>query len=110
MDHIPGTAPVMGVRQQEVFMKKVVALTLALTSAVALAGCNTPGERAAGGAVIGGATGALVGAAVSGGRPGATLAGAAIGATGGALVGASTAPACRRWGYDYYGNPVCVRY
>lgn len=93
-------------------MKKVIALTVALGSALALAGCNTPGERAAGGAVIGGVGGALVGAAVSGGRVGPTLAGAAIGATGGALVGASTAPVrqCARYRYDYYGNAVCVRW
>jgi hypothetical protein len=91
-------------------MKKHILLGAAIGSALVLAGCNSPGDRAAGGAVIGGATGALIGAAVSGGRPGATLAGAAIGATGGAIVGASTARQCARYGYDYYGNTVCVRY
>lgn len=85
--------------------------------AASLAGCYTPGERAAGGAVLGGASGALIGAAVSGGRAGPTVAGAALGAAGGAIVGAASAPqpgygyggGCARWGYDYYGNPVCLR-
>jgi hypothetical protein len=50
--------------------------------------------------------------APSGGGGGATLAGAAIGAATGAVVGAATAPPqqCARWGWDYYGNRVCVAY
>jgi surface antigen len=93
-------------------MKKTILATAALASALALAGCNTPGERAAGGALLGAGAGALVGAAVSGGRPGAVLAGAAIGGAGGAIVGAGTAPVrgCAQYGYDYYGNYVCVAY
>ncbi len=92
-------------------MKKVVLLAAAIAMALPLAACNSrdPGDRAVGGALIGGGVGALVGAAT--GRPGAALAGAAIGAAGGAIVGASTTPRrCIRTGYDYYGNPVCVRY
>ncbi|MBN9083518.1 MAG: hypothetical protein BGP04_14905 [Rhizobiales bacterium 62-17] len=94
-------------------MKKFALAGAALAAVLSLAACNTPGERAAGGAVIGGAGGALVGAAVSGGSAGGTLAGAAIGAAGGAVIGANTAPrygyGCRRWGYNYYGRRVCVR-
>lgn len=93
-------------------MKKIFVLAAMLASAASLAGCNTPGERAAGGALLGGAGGAAIGAAASGGRAGGTLAGAAIGAATGAVVGAATAPPqqCARWGWDYYGNRVCVAY
>lgn len=93
-------------------MTKTLMMSAALASALALGGCYTPGERAAGGALIGGGAGALVGAAASGGRAGGTLAGAAIGAAGGAIIGAATAPTrgCARYGYDYYGNYVCVAY
>jgi hypothetical protein len=93
-------------------MKKVLLLTAAAIVAAPLAGCNSPGERAAGGAVIGGLGGAGIGALASGGRAGGTLAGAAIGAAGGALVGAATAPPqrCAKWGWDYNGQRVCVAY
>ncbi|TXT42828.1 MAG: hypothetical protein FD139_3365, partial [Methylocystaceae bacterium] len=46
-------------------MKKVLLLTTALAAAAPLAACNTPGERAAGGAVIGGLGGAGIGALAS---------------------------------------------
>ena len=60
---------------------------------------------------LGGAAGAIIGAAASGGRGSGALAGAAIGAAGGAMVGAATTPRrCARFGYDYNGNRVCVRY
>lgn len=93
-------------------MKKVLLLTSAIAMAAALMGCNSPGERAAGGAVIGGLGGAGIGALASGGRAGGTLAGAAIGAASGAVVGAATAPPqrCAKWGWDYYGQRVCVAY
>ena len=51
-------------------MKKVLLLTTALAAAAPLTACNTPGERAAGGAVIGGLGGAGIGALASGGRAG----------------------------------------
>lgn len=85
--------------------------------AASLAGCYSPGERAAGGAAIGGLGGAGIGALASNGSATGTLAGAAIGAASGALVGAATAPtpppppppsACLEWGWDDYGNRVCV--
>lgn len=98
-------------------MKKVLLLSVALATAVPLAACNSPGDRAVGGAVIGGVAGAAIGAAATG-RAGGALVGGALGAAGGAIVGANTAPAygyesgprCRRVAYDAYGNPVCTRY
>jgi hypothetical protein len=104
-------------------MKRILIVATALASALSLAGCNTPGERAMGGALLGGAGGAAIGAAASGGRAGGTLAGAALGAATGAVVGAATTPQpayypppppppprCARWGRDYYGNRMCVAY
>jgi osmotically inducible lipoprotein OsmB len=93
-------------------MKKAILLAGAIVMALPLAACNNrdPGDRALGGAALGGAAGALIGAAATGRACGA-IAGAAIGAAGGAIVGASTTPRrCIRSGYDYYGNPVCLRY
>ncbi len=93
-------------------MKKIILLAGAIAMALPLAACNSrdPGDRALGGAALGAGAGALIGAAATGRASGA-LAGAAIGAAGGAIVGASTAPRrCIRSGYDYYGNPVCLRY
>jgi osmotically inducible lipoprotein OsmB len=75
-------------------MKKIITAVAAGAMALSVAACNTPGERAAGGAVIGGLAGAAIGGAATG-RAGGALAGAAVGAAGGAIVGASTArPAC----------------
>lgn len=89
-------------------MKKGILVAAALASALALGACNTPGDRAVGGALLGGAAGAAIGAAATG-RPGGALAGAAVGAAGGAVVGAATTPSqCAQWDYDAYGNPVCV--
>jgi len=72
-------------------MKKFLSVAAAGALALSVSACNTPGERAAGGAVIGGLGGAAVGAAVGGGR--GALVGAAVGAAGGAVIGAGTAPA-----------------
>ena len=93
-------------------MKKILVLTSALASALALAGCSSsnPGDRAVGGAVLGGAAGALIGGAATG-RVGGAVAGGLIGAAGGAIIGASTTPRqCARYGYDINGNTVCVQY
>jgi hypothetical protein len=83
--------------------------------ACALAGCYSPTERAIGGGAIGGLGGAGIGAALSNGSTTGTLAGAAIGAASGAAIGAATAPPpppppCAQWGWDDYGNWVCVGY
>ncbi|TDX62099.1 hypothetical protein EDE12_1115 [Methylosinus sp. sav-2] len=81
----------------ERFSMKRLVLIVALAGALPLAGCYTPGERAAGGAIIGGLGGAGIGALASGGLAGPTLAGAAVGAAGGAIIGAVTAPRPRGW-------------
>ena len=88
-------------------MKKVMAAGLAGAIALSLGGCYSPGDRAAGGALLGGATGAAIGAAASGGRAGGTLLGAGLGALGGAALGASTAPCPYGTYRDYYGNVYC---
>jgi osmotically inducible lipoprotein OsmB len=80
--------------------KTLTMITLTLGLAAGLSACNTPGERAVGGALIGGGSGALIGGALGGGR--GALVGAGIGAAGGAIVGASTAP------QPYYGDRVYV--
>ncbi len=82
---------------------------LAVAAAVGLGGCQSPGERAVGGALIGGGSGALIGGAL-GGRRGA-LTGAAIGGVGGAIAGAATTPE-PAYGYRrpvYVEEPVYVR-
>ena len=69
-------------------MKKIL-LLCAMT--VLLAGCHTVRQQyVATGAVIGGATGAIIGGVSSGGT--GAVVGGAIGATAGALVGAAVAP------------------
>ncbi len=93
-------------------MKKFIVAAVAL-AALPLAGCNTPGERATGGALIGGATGAAIGG-IATGRGSGALVGGALGAATGAIIGANTAPAerarCTRFAYDRYGDRYCVRY
>lgn len=107
-------------------MQKNFPLTILIISSIALAGCGyTPEERGVSGAALGGATGAAIGAATGRGA-GAALAGGALGAATGAIVGANTAPPppppppgyygapppprCARFGYDAYGNQVCMAY
>ncbi|MGB6374426.1 MAG: hypothetical protein WBF00_00870 [Methylocella sp.] len=112
-------------------MRKIFPLTILIISSIALPGCGyTPEQRAVSGAALGGATGAAIGAAAGRG-PGAALAGGVLGAATGAIVGANTAPPpppgyygppppppgyygppprCARFGYDAYGNQVCMRY
>ena len=90
-------------------MKKLIALASVAVMGLSVAACNTPSERAAGGAVLGGATGALIGAAATG-RAGGAIAGGLIGAAAGGIIGASTA-ACPD-GYvlvrDRRGRDVCA--
>jgi hypothetical protein len=109
-------------------MHKTLPFAALVVTSLALTGCGyTPEQRATSGAALGGATGAALGA-TTGGGVGAALAGGALGAATGAIVGANTRPAppppptyypapppppparCARWGYDPYGNPVCVGY
>jgi len=117
-------------------VRRILALSLALASAASVAGCQTPQQQnALGGAVVGGAGGALIGSALSHGSAGGALAGAAIGGGTGALLGAAaTAQApyyggppppayfglppgpppgpgrCAQWVFDYNGNRVCTAY
>jgi osmotically inducible lipoprotein OsmB len=89
-------------------MKKILAIVTAGSLALSVTACYTPGERAVGGALIGGAAGAAIGGAATGRASGA-LAGAAVGAAGGAIVGAATAPRggyCPR-GYFLAADGLC---
>lgn len=93
-------------------MKKLMSVAAVAILVSGLAACQTPEERAVGGALLGAAAGAAIGGAATG-KWGGAAAGAAIGGVGGAVVGAATAPPrreCARWGRDYYGNPVCTAY
>ncbi|MFM9975131.1 MAG: glycine zipper domain-containing protein [Beijerinckiaceae bacterium] len=72
-------------------MKKTFMNALAITIiAGGLSACYSPGDRAVGGAVLGGASGALIGGALGGGR--GALLGGGIGAASGAIIGANTRP------------------
>src|SRR5271155_2929273 len=93
--------------------KKMIAL--ALLGALAMSGCETSQQTTgtlAGGA-IGAGTGALIGSAVSGGSAGGAIAGGVIGAGTGALIGNAVSRPhrhCARWGFDRYGNRICVAF
>jgi hypothetical protein len=90
-------------------MKKIITAFAAGALTLSMAACNTPTDRAVGGAAIGGLAGAAIGGAATG-RAGGALAGAAIGAAGGAVDGAATAPQnpCPYGTYrDAYGNVYC---
>jgi hypothetical protein len=90
-------------------MKKFITAVAAGALTLSMTACYTPGDRAVGGAAIGGLAGAAIGGAATGRASGA-LAGAAVGAAGGAIVGAATAPGnpCPYGTYrDVYGNVYC---
>jgi osmotically inducible lipoprotein OsmB len=87
-------------------MRKIISAVVAGALALSVSACYSPGDRAVGGAALGGLTGAAIGGAATGRASGA-LAGAAIGAAGGALVGAATAPCPYGTYTDYYGNVYC---
>lgn len=99
-------------------MKTLIAIAAV---GLALGACTPHEERVGGSAVLGAATGAVIGGLATG-RAGGALAGAAIGGVGGAIVGSATSP-YRRGGYyyddgyyggcpygyyrDYYGRLYC---
>ncbi len=88
-------------------MKRLIAAVLAGGLALSLGACNTPQDRALGGAALGAGLGAAVGGLATG-RAGGALAGAAIGGAGGAIAGAATAPRCPYGTFrDEYGNVYC---
>jgi len=87
-------------------MKKWLAMGAVVLS---LGACTAQEERAGAGALIGGATGAVIGGLATG-RAGGAVAGGVIGAAGGAIIGGATAPAdrCPYGVYrDRYGNLYC---
>ena len=101
--------------------KTILSAALALATGLSLAGCNTPqGQNAGAGAVLGGATGAIIGAAATGGRPGGTIVGGVLGAATGAMLGSAATPPgpgpgpyyarCAEWIYDAYGRAYCQSY
>jgi uncharacterized protein YcfJ len=92
-----------GMLKRRGIMLKIVVLSLATLS---IAACTTTERRAAGGALIGGGTGAVIGG-IAGGGTGAAI-GAGVGAGTGAVIGAATSPGdC--YAYDRYGRRVAVR-
>ena len=72
-------------------MRKFLAVLSIAALGFGLAGCQTTGDRALGGALIGGGTGAAIGGIASRSAGGA-VAGGLIGAAAGAMIGAATAP------------------
>ena len=82
----------MGSLAFTVQLKRPLFVGAILASTLPLVGCYTPGERAAGGAVIGGLGGAAIGTVATGGLAAPVLAYSALGAATGAVVGAATAP------------------
>ena len=96
-------------------MTRILALSLALASAISVAGCATQQQtNTLGGAAIGGAGGALIGSALSHGSPGGAIAGGVIGAATGAMIGNAATPPpprrCAQWAYDVNGNRVCTAF
>ena len=77
---------------------RMSARALVLCSAIVLAGCGTnPGDRLVSGGMLGAAGGAIIGAAT--GNP---ATGAAIGAVSGAVIGAATNPCDLNLGSPYW--------
>jgi len=75
---------------------------LVLSLGIGLVGCSdpySPGQRAVGGGLIGGAGGAAIGGLAGGGK--GALIGGGVGAAGGALAGAATTPSRPSYGYGY---------
>ncbi|MCB8823337.1 glycine zipper domain-containing protein [Microvirga rosea] len=90
-------------------MRRSIRVIAASAFMLLVAACETSGERAVGGAALGGIAGAAIGGAATGRASGA-LAGAAIGGVGGAIVGSATAPRnpCPYGTYrDRFGNIYC---
>ena len=93
----------------------MLGLALASVAALNVAACSSsPGERALGGAVVGGAAGAIVGGMISRDSGTGALVGGALGAATGAIIGAATTPrepaarGCGRWGMDAFGREYCA--
>ena len=98
-------------------MKRMLGLAVIGAFAFSLAACSSsPGERALGGAVVGGAAGAIVGGMISRDSGTGALVGGALGAATGAIIGAATTPSapaargCSQWRMDPYGREFCAGY
>lgn len=103
----PANGPIADAQGSSTTMKRLIAAALAGSLALSLGACNTPQDRALGGAALGAGLGAAVGGLATG-RAGGALAGAAIGGAGGAIAGAATAPRCPYGTFrDEYGNVYC---
>jgi len=84
-------------------MYKIIAISAV---ALSLGACTTTEQRTAGGALIGGGTGAIIGG-IAGGGTGAAI-GAGVGAATGAVIGNATSPGdC--YTRDRYGRTYAVR-
>jgi Outer membrane lipoprotein len=93
-------------------MNKIVYMAMAGALALSVSACNSydRGDRALGGAALGGLAGAAIGGAATGDGGGA-LAGAALGAAGGAVIGSATTPERRYYRSGYYrGDRYYRRY
>ena len=76
-------------------MKKLSFASLSVLLALAVSGCTTTEQRAAGGGLAGAGAGALIGGLATGTTEGA-LVGAVIGGTAGVLLGVASTPGyCR---------------
>lgn len=86
-------------------MRKIFTGGIAALSILSLTACDStrPGDRALGGAVLGGLAGAAIGGAATGRAGGAALGGLA-GAAGGAIIGAATTPEQPRRQRCYYSR------
>jgi hypothetical protein len=85
-------------------MKKLLLVSIV---ALSLAGCSLT-QRETNGALIGGATGAVVGGVASHSWGGAAV-GGAVGAVAGAVIANATAPRRHCW-HNSYGHWVCRYY
>ena len=85
-------------------MKKIFLIAVV---GLSLAGCSMS-QRDANGALIGGATGAVIGGVASHSWGGAAV-GGAVGAVAGAAIANATAPHRHCW-HNYYGHWVCRYY
>lgn len=79
-----------------------IAATALLLSLTACADTYNPGQRAAGGALIGGGTGAALGGLLGGGQ--GALLGGLFGGGAGALTGYATTPQYQNYGHQHYGQ------
>ena len=86
----PSFLPNVPVRAEREKPMRYALLTLSILGLVSCSNPYSPGQRALGGGLLGGAGGAAVGGLAGGGK--GALIGGGLGAVGGAAVGAATTP------------------